>query len=87
MSTLVTTHDGLERVVRGGHALADLVTRPETGARDTAAALRGRLGTLVARMIERARQYREDRIFQELMHEDPRVCAEVLAAAARAESR
>lgn len=87
MSTLVTTHDGLGRVVRGGHALADLVIRPQAGARGTAATPRGRLGTLIARMIERARQHRQDRIFQELMHEDPRVYAEVLAAAARAESR
>ncbi|MCL4184124.1 MAG: hypothetical protein KJ011_11830 [Burkholderiaceae bacterium] len=88
MSTLVTTHDGLERVVRGGQAFADLINgRREAGVRDAAAILRGRLGTLIARTIERARQRREDRAFEQLMHDDPRVCAEVRAAAARAEVR
>jgi len=81
MSTLVTTHDGLERVVRGGHALGNLAGRRPEGA------LRSKAGTLFARMIERLRQHRQDRIFEQLMHDDPRVYAEVQAAATRAEWR
>lgn len=93
MSTLVTTHDGLERVVRGGQALADIVGRLR------AARERGLAGTnpgkgayaafaaLVARAVERARLRREERLFEQLMQDDPRVAADVQAAAARADSR
>lgn len=92
MSTLVTTHDGLERVVRGGQAVADLLgrrnARPAVKA-DTGLGKgsRGTFATLIARMVERARQRRQDRLFEQLMQDDPRVYAEVQAAAARAEGR
>jgi len=92
MSTLVITHDGLERVLRGGQAVADLLgrrmARPavRVGA-EAGKGSRGVFATLIARMIERAHQRRQDRLFEQLMHDDPRVYADVQAAAARAEWR
>lgn len=89
MSTLVTTHDGLERVVRGGQAVADMLGRRKgapVGAKGRKAG-RGGIAAMIARMIERSRQYRQDRLFEQLMHDDPRVYADIQAARARAESR
>jgi hypothetical protein len=93
MSTLVTTHDGLERVFRGGQAVADMFGRgrPARHAGRKAAGVEKAPGTgiagLIARMVERARRRRQDRLFEQLMHDDPRVYADVQAAAARQEWR
>lgn len=92
MSTLVTTHGGLDRVVRGGQAVADLFGRRPArsagrGDAKIAAAPRGAFAALVARFIERARQRRQERLFEQLMHDDPRVYADVQAAMARQEAR
>lgn len=92
MSTLVTTHDGLERVLRGGQAVADMFGRgPARPVGREAAKVERAPGTgiagLIARMVERARRRRQDRIFEQLMHDDPRVYADVQAAAARQEWR
>lgn len=92
MSTLVTTHEGLERVIRGGQAVADMfgrgTARPagRNAAKASKAPARGIAGML-ARMIERARQRRQERLFMQLMQDDPRVYADVQAAAARQEWR
>jgi hypothetical protein len=92
MSTLVTTHDGLERVVRGGQAVADMfgrgTARPakRNAGKSSKASGTGIAGVL-ARMIERVRQRRQERLFMQLMQDDPRVCADVQAAAARQEWR
>ncbi|HLS57518.1 MAG TPA: hypothetical protein VK052_15710 [Zeimonas sp.] len=90
MSTLVTTHEGLDRVIRGGQAVADLFgrkpSRPAKGDAKTAAGSRGAVAALVARFIERARQRRQERLFEQLMHDDPRVYADVQAAIARQQS-
>ncbi|MEZ5604675.1 MAG: hypothetical protein R3E41_10805 [Burkholderiaceae bacterium] len=92
MSTLVTTHDGLERVLRGGQAVADMFGRGPVRPAGREAARAGKVpGTgiagLIARMVERARRRRQERLFEQLMHDDPRVYADVQAAAARQEWR
>ncbi|MCO5106447.1 MAG: hypothetical protein M9907_05155 [Burkholderiaceae bacterium] len=92
MSTLVTTHEGLDRVIRGGQAVADMFGRgPARPAGRNAArapkASRGVFAGLIARIAERARKHRQDRLFEQLMHDDPRVYADVQAAAARQEWR
>lgn len=78
MNTLVTSHDGLSRMVRGVRALTGLLSghtaRP---------AGRGHFASFVSRMIERAQQHRQDRVFEQLMRDDPRVYADLQAAAAR----
>ena len=66
MSTLVTTHGGLDRVVRGGQAVADLFGRRPArsagrGDAKIAAAPRGAFAALVARFIERRGLVAEDR--------------------------
>ena len=75
MTTLVTSHDGLNRMVRGVRAVADLfggnMARPS------------RFASFVSRMIARAQQHRQDRLFEQLMRDDPRVYADLQAAAAR----
>ncbi|MCZ2094889.1 MAG: hypothetical protein LC121_01205 [Anaerolineae bacterium] len=92
MSTLVTTHGGLDRVVRGGQAVAGLFGRAtaypagRNNARATKAPV-ALIAGLLARVIERAHQRRQERLFMQLMHDDPRVCADVQAAAARQEWR
>jgi hypothetical protein len=91
MSTLVTTHEGLDRVIRGGQAVADLFGRKPArpaARRDAKAAAgsQGAVASLIARLIERARQRRQERLFEQLMHDDPRVYADVQAAMARQES-
>lgn len=91
MSTLVTTHEGLDRVIRGGQAVADMFGRETVRApgrkagasKQPGAGMRG----LIGRLIERARQRRQERLFEQLMHDDPRVCADVQAAAARQDWR
>ncbi len=92
MSTLVTTHDGLERFIRGGQAFAEMlgrapVLRPEARAAGAPEASARALPGWIARFLERARERRQNRLFEELMHQDPRVYAEVQAAAARQEWR
>jgi len=92
MSTLVTTHEGLDRVIRGGQAVADMfgrgAARPagKNAAKASKAPAAGIAG-MVARVIERARQRRQERLFMQLMQDDPRVHADVQAAAARQEWR
>ena len=70
MNTLVTTHGGRERV--GGNERA----RP--------AKARGRFAAWIARWVESYRIRQQERAFELLMEMDPRVRAEVDAAAARA---
>ncbi len=91
MSTLVTTHEGLDRVVRGGQAVADLFGRKPVrpaARRDAKAATgsRGVIAALFAWVVERARQRRQERLFEQLMHDDPRVFADLQAAMARRDS-
>ena len=90
MSTLVTTHEGLERVIRGGQAAADLFgrkpARPAKVGGKVTAGSRVAVAALIARFIERARQRRQERLFEQLMHDDPRVYADVQAAMARRDS-
>ncbi len=92
MSTLVTTHEGLDRVIRGGQAVADMFGRGlvRPAGKNTARATKGPaagITGMLARLIERARQRRQERIFMQLMQDDPRVYADVQAAAARQEWR
>lgn len=76
MSTLVHTHDGVERIVRGGQATAEALSAGKARARG-----------LLARWYERLIQYRQDQVFRQLMIEDPRVYADLQAAAARQEQQ
>lgn len=92
MSTLVTTHEGLDRVIRGGQAVADMFGRgaARPAGRNTARASKtpaAGIAGMLARVIERARQRRQERLFMQLMQDDPRVYADVQAAAARQEWR
>ena len=92
MSTLVTTHEGLDRVIRGGQAVADMfgrgAARPagRNTARVSKAPAAGIAGML-ARVIERARQRRQERLFMQLRQDDPGVSGEGQAAPARQEWR
>jgi hypothetical protein len=70
MTTLVTTHGGLGRVVGNGRA------KP--------AQARGTLAAWIARGVDRVRARQQERALQVLMELDPRVRAEVDAAVARA---
>ncbi len=70
MTTLVSTHGGLGRV--GGNERA----KP--------AKARGAMSAWIARWVESARARQQERALQVLMDLDPRVRAEVDAAAARA---
>jgi len=78
MTTLVTSHDGLNRMVRGVRAMADLF-----GGNTARPARPNRFASFVSRMIARAQQHRQDRLFEQLMRDDPRVYADLQAAAAR----
>ena len=90
MSTLVTTHEGLDRVVRGGQAVADRFGRRShrPAGRQVAGGSKA-IGwaAMVARFAERMRQRRQERLFEQLMESDPRVWADVQAAAARRDWR
>lgn len=70
MTTLVSTHGGLGRVEGNGRAKA--------------AKARGPVATWIARWVEAYQIRQQERAFEALMHVDPRVRAEVDAAAARA---
>jgi hypothetical protein len=70
MTTLVTTHGGLGRVDGNGRA------KPAQG--------RGPVAAWIARAVDRIRVRQQERALQALMDLDPRVRAEVDAAAARA---
>ncbi|GMV02892.1 MAG: hypothetical protein AMXMBFR52_25480 [Burkholderiales bacterium] len=90
MSTLVTTHEGLDRVVRGGQAVADMFGRRSrrfAGRRDAGASKAIGWAAVVTRFVERMRQRRQERLFEQLMQDDPRVWADVQAAAARRDWR
>jgi len=69
MTTLVTTHGGLGRVAGNERA------KPGQG--------RGPIAAWIARWVERMRVRQQERAMQVLMELDPRVRAEVEAAAAR----
>lgn len=73
MSTLATSHEGLGRIAGDG---------AEAASRSVAS-----LKALAARMFERLRQHRQDRLFEQLMQQDPRVYADIQAAAARQDAR
>ena len=66
MTTLVTSHDGLNRMVRGVRAVADLF-----GGNMARPARPSRFASFVSRMIARAQQHRQDRLFEQLMRDDP----------------
>lgn len=83
MSTLVTTHDGLERVTRGVQFIADAVRPAATRTRVTKTG-RGTVAAFFARWADAYRARQQERAFEMLMDLDPRVRAEVEAAAARA---
>ncbi len=84
MSTLVTTHGGLERVTRGVQVIADAIRSSKPAAnRAGAAVVRGPLATWIARWVETYRARQQERAFELLMEIDPRVRAEIDAAAAR----
>ena len=70
MTTLVTPHGGLGRVVGNERA------KP--------AQVRGTLAAWIARWVDRVRARQQERALQVLMELDPRVRAEVDAAMARA---
>ncbi len=70
MTTLVSTHGGLGRVNTNGRA------KP--------AQPRGPVAAWIARWVERMQVRQQERALQALMELDPRVRAEVDAAAARA---
>ncbi|HEY0879290.1 MAG TPA: hypothetical protein VGE10_12650 [Zeimonas sp.] len=70
MTTLVTTHGGLGRVAGNERA------KP--------AKARGPIAAWIARWVESYRIRQQERAFELLMELDPRVRAEVDAAAARA---
>jgi len=70
MTTLVTTHGGLGRVDGNGRA------KP--------AQARGPVAAWIDRAVDRIRARQQERALQALMDLDPRVRAEVDAAAARA---
>lgn len=69
MTTLVSTHGGLGRVAENGRAKARA---------------RGPVATWIARWVESYQIRQQERAFEALMQVDPRVRAEVDAAAARA---
>lgn len=70
MTTLVTTHGGLGRVAGNERAQS--------------AGARGPIAAWIARWVENARIRQQERALQVLMELDPRVRAEIDAAAARA---
>lgn len=70
MTTLVTTHGGLGRVAGNERA------KPAKGS--------GPLAVWIARWVESYRARQHERAFETLMELDPRVRAEIDAAAARA---
>jgi len=98
MSTLVTHHNGLERVLRGLEVVVQgvygglLDARNAATQRDMTApaakvevSLPVRKAALFARLRAEMAQRRADREFEALMEADPRVRADFLAAKARAE--
>lgn len=82
MSTLVSTHDGLSRMVRGVRAVAELF-----GGSAARPARPSSVASFVSRMIERGQQHRQDRAFEQLMRDDPRVYADFQAAVARQDTQ
>lgn len=70
MTTLVTTHGGLGRVADTERAKA--------------AKARGPIAAWIARWVESYQIRQQDKAFEALMQVDPRVRAEIDAAAARA---
>ncbi|ODT37032.1 MAG: hypothetical protein ABS55_04495 [Lautropia sp. SCN 70-15] len=98
MSTLVTHHNGLERVLRGLEVVVQGVYGGVLDARNAAAQRDAQVGTrtaevsraaakpsLFARFMADMARRRADREFEALMQSDPRVRAEFMAAKARAE--
>lgn len=59
----------------------------ELAGRAGKATARDVLGSLVARLVASVRQYRQDRLYEQLMRDDPRVFADFQAAVTRADSR
>lgn len=98
MSTLVTHHNGLERVLRGLELVVQGVYGGVLDARNAAAQRGVQVDTrtaevsraaakpsLFARFKADMARRRADREFEALMQSDPRVRAEFMAAKARAE--
>ncbi|MFP5412954.1 MAG: hypothetical protein ACLGHB_08310 [Gammaproteobacteria bacterium] len=98
MSTLVTHHNGLERVLRGLEVVVQGVYGGVLDARNAAAQRGAQVDTrtaevsraaakpsLFARFMADMAKRRADREFEALMQSDPRVRAEFMAAKARAE--
>lgn len=84
MSATVTVQESMYRPIAGSPSV---VQAPARGADKPVEASPGRFKAFMSRMFERLRQYREDRMFEQLMREDPRVYADIQAAAARQERR
>lgn len=57
---------------------------PRTG-RAQKAARHDLLGSFAARLVASVRQHRQERLYEQLMHDDPRVLADYQAAVARAD--
>jgi hypothetical protein len=98
MSTLVTHHNGLERVLRGVEVLVEGVYGGVRDARNAAAQRDAQVEartaevpgaaakpSLFARFSANMARRRADREFEALMQADPRMRAEFMAAKARAE--
>ncbi len=80
MATLNTTHDGLERILRGWN-------HPESAAQQ-ALGLRGqaiRTGSWLSRALDQWRRRLQDERFEDAMRRDPRISADLRAAMDRRE--